>query len=515
MPSSEMEAVLRRKRMLQTRRMTKARQQLIADVPFFGRLLLRLKFGFAPVETCTTDIERIFIDPDFLDSIDDQQLEFVLLHEILHCALGHPRRMAGRDQHLFNIACDIVVNSIALEELSINPKTFTIQNRKLMDLAPDGSKGSEHTAEEIYDMLTKGQKKNRGSMPSKPSSFSSDSNADKQDEPEEQDELTDESSNPNEADESSQNSIPSTDLKQPGSLQSAEDEEEQGSTAPNPQHPPVFSKPPSASPNPFVSNHQKTGRPQQTASGRSFDGTAPAADMNPGPDSHEGWEQISSSSQSEELFAHAMLEEAANCREAGNLPSCMERVIYTLSDHAQADWLSILSMIIQQSSADYTFSRPDRRVSRPFILPGYRDAQSGTMVEKIWVVVDASGSILPAELEDALSEIRSMFLAIDEVSGYLSFFDIEVSKPVEFHSLEDLKNLRILGGGGTRFDSIFQSIDRYFEEPPAMIIILTDGFADFPPEEAAQGIPVVWLMCTNLIEAPWGMSIPLTDSQSI
>lgn len=150
---------------------------------------------------------------------------------------------------------------------------------------------------------------------------------------------------------------------------------------------------------------------------------------------------------------------------------------------------------------------------KPWLLPGYRDAQSGTQVENIWIVVDASGSILPVELENAIAEIRSMFGAIDEVRGWLSFFDMRVSKPIEITTIEDLHDLKILAGGGTDFEIIFRSMDQFFDQPPAMILILTDGFADFPPEEAAQGIPVVWLLSTKVINAPWGMNIHLDITQ--
>lgn len=39
---------------------------------------------------------------------------------------------------------------------------------------------------------------------------------------------------------------------------------------------------------------------------------------------------------------------------------------------------------------------------------------------------------------------------------------------------------------------------------PASIIILTDGFAPFPKEKLADGIPVLWLLNNDEVTLPWG-----------
>ena len=39
---------------------------------------------------------------------------------------------------------------------------------------------------------------------------------------------------------------------------------------------------------------------------------------------------------------------------------------------------------------------------------------------------------------------------------------------------------------------------------PASIIYLTDGFAPWPDENDAMGIPVLWLINNEEVEPPWG-----------
>ena len=42
------------------------------------------------------------------------------------------------------------------------------------------------------------------------------------------------------------------------------------------------------------------------------------------------------------------------------------------------------------------------------------------------------------------------------------------------------------------------------EQLPRSIIILTDGYAPFPEEKEAMGIPVLWLLNHNEVKPPWG-----------
>lgn len=51
---------------------------------------------------------EIYVNPHA--DLTQEEWRFVLAHEMLHAALGHDRRVQGRDPELFNIACDFVIN---------------------------------------------------------------------------------------------------------------------------------------------------------------------------------------------------------------------------------------------------------------------------------------------------------------------------------------------------------------------------------------------------------------------
>ena len=134
-----------------TRRMTEARAVLVRDHPFFGHLSMRLRLACAPCGTACTDGDRLIFDPDFAEKLSDGELQFVILHEVLHCVLAHCDRGKNRNSLLYNIACDIVVNSVILDMWGID--TFSIAGEKVIHQAPDGTEGRFYNAEEIYYML--------------------------------------------------------------------------------------------------------------------------------------------------------------------------------------------------------------------------------------------------------------------------------------------------------------------------------------------------------------------------
>ena len=65
--------------------------------------------------------------------------------------------------------------------------------------------------------------------------------------------------------------------------------------------------------------------------------------------------------------------------------------------------------------------------------------------------------------------------------------------------------IRPVGGGGTSFDVIFEYIrSEMADREIASVIIMTDGFAPFPDESVALGVPVLWMINNDEVVPPWG-----------
>jgi predicted metal-dependent peptidase len=96
-----------------------------------------------------TDGRRIVYDPAFVNSLQPAELEAVLAHEVLHCALGHHCRRGQRDPRLWNEAADLAINPLLVAN------GFSLPAGALIDPA-----FVNLSAEEIYARLLQ---KNSGS----------------------------------------------------------------------------------------------------------------------------------------------------------------------------------------------------------------------------------------------------------------------------------------------------------------------------------------------------------------
>ena len=147
------------------RRLLLSRMRILNTHGFYGLLLMHMIYSIdETAETAYTDGVRIAFGPGFLDSLSDSELDFVMMHEILHVVLQHCMRGEDRDHERMNIACDIVVNSNILLENNMDRSSITLsQWGESMHIAPDGKEGHLYTAEQVYDMLppTPPQKKKK------------------------------------------------------------------------------------------------------------------------------------------------------------------------------------------------------------------------------------------------------------------------------------------------------------------------------------------------------------------
>jgi len=135
-------------------RLLLSRIRILDDHGFYGLLLMHIMFSIDEnCPTAATDGKRIFFGPRFLDSLSDNELDFVMMHEILHVVLLHVLRGEELEKGRHNIACDIVVNSnIMLERGRTHPIVLK-STGAMMHLAPNGQDGHLFTSEEVYEML--------------------------------------------------------------------------------------------------------------------------------------------------------------------------------------------------------------------------------------------------------------------------------------------------------------------------------------------------------------------------
>jgi len=127
---------------------SRARTQMLFKSPFFAFLALNLEVVESKeMQTCATDGRHLFYSPDFVKQTFDKNKESVyglILHEVMHAALGHMWRRGTRNNMIWNIACDYAVNWI------VTQNGFVIPEDGLLD-----SKWADMSSEQIYAELYK------------------------------------------------------------------------------------------------------------------------------------------------------------------------------------------------------------------------------------------------------------------------------------------------------------------------------------------------------------------------
>lgn len=142
-------------------RLITSRVQLLLNNGFFGNLATRLQLQDASdwCPTAATDGRFFFYNKEFIDSLDDEELIFLMGHEVLHNVYDHMDRRGDRDPRLWNIANDYVVN-MDLVENNIGKKItkvqicfdYKYQNMFSDEVYDDLFENAEHVTEETLDM---------------------------------------------------------------------------------------------------------------------------------------------------------------------------------------------------------------------------------------------------------------------------------------------------------------------------------------------------------------------------
>lgn len=124
----------------------KAKSQLLLLEPFFGYLLLKLKFiENNKISTLMTNGISFQYSPSFIKNTKPEHLIGDLVHELLHCVLKHPIRGKDHNIKISNYAADYVVNDYIR-----NKTDFLLQDWVLYD-----PRFSNMTYEEVYAILFK------------------------------------------------------------------------------------------------------------------------------------------------------------------------------------------------------------------------------------------------------------------------------------------------------------------------------------------------------------------------
>ena len=195
-------------------------------------------------------------------------------------------------------------------------------------------------------------------------------------------------------------------------------------------------------------------------------------------------------------------------RGCGKLPAGAARAIKDARTEPQ-DWRAILREFVEHTApSDYSWMSPNRRhVANGVYLPGMTKENMGAIA----IAIDTSGSIDQRVLAMFANELNAIASEAKPSKVTVLYCDSHVQRTDEFEPEEEIK-LNAKGGGGTRFQPIFDAIAARVEtgeEPPACLIYFTD--LDCYDQPAEPDYPVLW--CTELSvtkTAPFGQTVRIT-----
>lgn len=192
---------------------------------------------------------------------------------------------------------------------------------------------------------------------------------------------------------------------------------------------------------------------------------------------------------------------AQQAQQAGKMSAAMARLV----DHLlqpQLPWRMLLARYMTAVARnDYNYSRPSKREGSA-ILPSLRSNQVDVVV-----VLDSSGSISSAEMDEFFSEVDAIKGQVcARITLHACDHQLDSNGPWEYESWEKFSlPQKLSGGGGTRFRPVFEWLEREGRRPD-LLVYFTDAEGEFPPQEAA--FPVLWLV-KGRSPVPWGTRIQL------
>ena len=119
------------------------KRKMLVKYPFFGSVVANVDYKESKdIIAAATDGKIIYYNPDFLNELNISEQIFIFAHEVCHIAFNHILRSENKDNDLWNIATDAVINQFLKRDgLKIAPGVV------------DMAEAINYDAEQLYEKL--------------------------------------------------------------------------------------------------------------------------------------------------------------------------------------------------------------------------------------------------------------------------------------------------------------------------------------------------------------------------
>ena len=433
--------------------------RLLVKYPFFGSVVANSNFIAEPaVGTAGTDGKNIYYNPNFIESITDDQQTFIFAHEICHIAFDHIFRSEGKDKDLWNIATDSVVNAFLKQD-----------GLPIVEGVVDIPEAINYDAEEMYKKLL--EKKKQQQQQNQQQSSGSEQSGDDQQQSQSQQQSSSSGENSQEQDKQSQEQSGN------GTGEDSQEEEKQQDAGHDTHS--------------MWEQAVKKHKEEQEKSGKKES----LLDKLLGKDKKEK-EKTELEKKQEELEGMGekdafkknledkkkQLEELkeAISKQASQAGTSTNRDVRNVNDIGTAkpiiDWRYVLREAIKY---DVDWSYKNATLEDGVVVANLEEQP----MPETEIVLDTSGSINEVLLKNFLRECKNI---LQHTKLKVGCFDTEFYGFHEIRTEEDIENMRFEGGGGTDFDVAVGAFSRRVENK----IIFTDGEASMPD----MPLDAIWIV---------------------
>lgn len=439
-------------------KLAKARTQVVLGHPFFGSLLLRQRIRPSNrVQTIATDGSALMFNREFIKAASSAELQYVCARLALASGLQHHLRMEGREKDRWNVASVMTTNSV------LQRAGFSIPEG-----APIGDRWQ--TVEQVYADLPESPDTGEGQGDSVPQGGSgSQGGGGGQGE-------GDQASGDGGGGQSDQQENQDDQQRPEGGDGQGDQEQDKGDD--NEEQQP----------------EQEPEKPQEETKPEIPDYNGGGAVVDPqltGADREHSKNELKAALRGAERNDPTLGVGEETGNELRELRAILE---------PKADWKELLRRWFNQvQSYDYSWARPNRRfvaqgIYLPSSVPSDLDGL-GSMV----ILIDASGSMPRDRLNEALSELASITEELEPEKIHVIVHDSSIDEYLELERGDDLNDLDVNAGGGTRIASSAEKVAEIAnDEEVACAVWFTDLlFEQGDVAEAHKAwpeeVPLLWI----------------------
>lgn len=482
------------------------KRKMLVKYPFFGSVVVDVDYKESDtIPTAGTDGEIIYYNSRYLESLSLDEQIFVIAHVVCHIAFNHILRSEGKDQQIWNIATDGVINQFLKRDgLKLAPGVVDIED------------AINYDAEQLYEKLLQ-EKQQRQQQTGQGNDQNNQQQIDrssqgKNRQPSQSQQQTDDSKNQEQNQESQE---------QNNGAGQSEDNQQQNNTR---------------------GNSQEQSKQAQSGAGSLENSQVDKSKQDVGHDTHSMWEEAvkkhqqgqSDSSSSEDKLLNKEKENSElenkqkelekmgekeafkkNLEEKRKQLEALKEAIYSqvfqagndtnsdiriVNDIGRAkpivDWRYILKEAIKYD-VDWSYRHA---TIEDWVVSANLEEQPMPETE---IVLDTSGSINETLLRNFLRECKNI---LQHSRVKVGCFDTKFYGFNEIRTEKDIESMKFVGGGGTDFNAAVSAFSRRVENK----IIFTDGYAEMPRRK----VNAIWLVFGNQkINPKGGKVIYVTEEQ--